>query len=259
MRDFPILLLLFSAVPLWLVTWVGASVLRRQRALDEAARSDYASVAGAILTLLALIIGFSFSMAVSRYDQRKNYEEAEANAIGTEYVRADLLPAADGGRLRVLLKTYVDLRIQDYSTRNDAEIRRLKTQTSQVQAQLWSAARTPAMAQPTILTGLVVSGMNDVLNSQGYTQAAWRNRIPRSAWWLMATIALIGCTLVGYGARAFKADAYFIMVFPMAISIAFFLIADIDSPRSGLIRVSPQNLADVAQSMQTSGVAGPPT
>ena len=63
-------------------------------------REDFGFILAATLTLLGLIIGFSFSMATSRYDQRKNYEEAEANAIGTEYVRADLLPAADAATVR---------------------------------------------------------------------------------------------------------------------------------------------------------------
>ena len=73
----------------------------------------------ATLTLLGLIIGFSFSMAISRYDQRKNYEEAEANAIGTEYVRADLLPAADAERMHGLLRNYLDQRVLFYQTRDE--------------------------------------------------------------------------------------------------------------------------------------------
>ncbi len=257
MRNFPILLLLASVVVLWAATWVGASVFRRRRALDEPSRADCASVAGAILTILALLIGFTFSMAVSRYDQRKTFEEAEANAIGTEFVRADLLPGADAARVRILLSRYVDLRIRDYQSRDEAELQLIKGQTEQLQGQLWSAARDPGMAQPTPLTALAVGGMNDVLNSQGYTQAAWWNRIPRSAWWLMAGIAIVGCTLVGYGAQSLEASAYFIWVLPVVIAIALFLIADIDSPRSGLIRVEPQNLLDVAQSMHASIAAHP--
>ena len=66
----------------------------------------------ATLTLLALIIGFTFSMAVSRYDLRKNYEEAEANAIGTELLRADLLPADDAANTRRLLRGYLDPHVQ---------------------------------------------------------------------------------------------------------------------------------------------------
>lgn len=252
MRDFPILVLLTAAVMLWLATWIGGGLLGRLRTLDDASRPNYAAVVGATLTLLGLIIGFTFSMAISRYDQRKNYEEAEANAIGTEFVRADLLPAADAHRVRALLTDYVDLRIRDYECRDKVEIRRLKEQTSRLQGQLWSAVRAPAISQPNPVTALAVSGMNDVLNSQGYTQAAWWNRIPRSAWWLMAATASAGCALVGYGARAFKIEASFIWVLPAVISISFFLIADIDNPRSGLIRVTPQNLIDVAQSMRAS-------
>jgi hypothetical protein len=256
MRDFPILVLLVAAAGLSLATWAGAAVFRRRKALDEHSRADYASVAGAILTLLGLIIGFTFSMSVSRYDQRKTFEEAEANAIGTEFARATLLPAADAARVRVLLTRYVDLRIRDYATRDKAEVQRLKQQTGPLQDQLWSAVRDPATAQPSPMTALAVSGMNDVLNSQGYTQAAWWNRIPLSAWWLMVAIAVIGCVLVGYGATALKAEAYFIWVLPLVISISFFLIADIDSPRDGLIRVATQNLLDVAQSMHASIAAG---
>jgi hypothetical protein len=160
--------------------------------------------------------------------------------------------------VRILLTNYVDLRIRDYQARGDAEVRQLKEQTGRLQDQLWSAVRTAATAQPSPLTALATGGMNDVLNSQGYSQAAWWNRIPLSAWWLMATIAAVGCALIGYGAKAFKTEAYFIWVLPTTIAIAFLLIADIDSPRGGLIRVQPQNLQDVAQSMHASVAAAPP-
>src|ERR1700739_3401137 len=106
MRDYPILIFLVAAVGLWLAAWSGASIFRRRKALDESLLSDYTTMAGAILTLLALVIGFTLSMAVSRYDLRKDYEDTEANAIGTEFVRADLLPAADAQQVRVLLTSY---------------------------------------------------------------------------------------------------------------------------------------------------------
>jgi hypothetical protein len=90
-------------------------LLRRKiRPLKKDEREDFDTVLAASLTLLALIIGFSFSMAVSRYDQRKNYEEAEANAIGTAYLRADLLSNENATRVRQLLKLYVDQRIDFY-------------------------------------------------------------------------------------------------------------------------------------------------
>jgi hypothetical protein len=88
--------------------------------------------------------------------------------------------------------------------------------------------------------------MNDVLNSQSYTQAAWWNRIPNAAWGLMALIAICCNLLVGYGARNTKVGGMLLMILPLVVSIAFLLIADIDSPRGGLIHVYPQNLQDLS-------------
>ena len=89
--------------------------------------------------------------------------------------------------------------------------------------------------------------MNDVLNSQGYTQAAWWNRLPVEAWGLMAAIAIFCNGLIGYGAQ--RSGLLLFLVLPMAISISFLLIADIDSPRSGFVRVHPQNLISLSQSL----------
>src|SRR5580698_10007341 len=111
--DYPALLFVLSFIALWLSSLAGG-FLRKGRPLGEGARGDLGVVEGAALTLLSLLIGFSFSMAINRYDQRKNYEEAEANAIGTEYVRADLLSDADAEKVRALLGKYTDERIAFY-------------------------------------------------------------------------------------------------------------------------------------------------
>src|SRR5271170_6274609 len=137
--NYPIVLCLLVLGVMWLATRLGASVTRRQERL-EGVRDDFGTIVGATLTLLGLIIGFTFSMATTRYDQRKNLEEEEANAIGTEYVRADLLPPSDAARVRTLLKQYTDLRIRFYGARDQAELRQINDQTGQLQNQLWAAA-----------------------------------------------------------------------------------------------------------------------
>jgi hypothetical protein len=91
--------------------------------------------------------------------------------------------------------------------------------------------------------------MNDVLNSGRYTQAAWLNRIPLAAWGLMLAIAICCNLLVGYGTRRGKARAVLLLVLPLIVSISFSLIANIDSPRGGLVRVHPQNLSGLSQSL----------
>jgi len=212
-------------------------------------RSDYSMIVGASLTLLGLLIGFTLSMATTRYDMRKTLEEEEANAIGTEYLRADVLSAADRTRVRTLLRDYLDQRILFYQTRDQQQLQQVNARTDQLEAELWSAVRVPATAQQTPVLALVLSGMNDVLNSQGYTQASWWNRTPLGAWGLMATVAICSCLLVGYTAHRAMEGFVRLLILPIVLSIAFFLIADLDSPRLGAIRVLPQNLMSLAQSL----------
>jgi hypothetical protein len=100
--------------------------------------------------------------------------------------------------------------------------------------------------------------MNDVLNSQGYTQAAWWNRIPTGAWILMAVIAVIGNVLLGYGVQDVKAGRTLLMVLPFVLAISFLLIADIESPRGGIIRVKPQNLTNLAEALRSGPSVGGP-
>ena len=252
LTNFPLLVLALSSSGLWLAAWIGAWFHKRRRDPEEELREDFGLILGATLTLLGLIIGFSFSMAASRYDQRKNYEEQEANAIGTEYVRADFLSPADAAKVRTLLRSYLDQRILFYTTGTEQEVRQIDARTAQLQAELWSVIAAAAAAQPTPIVALAVSGINDVLNSQGYTQAAWWNRIPIAAWGLMAAIAISCNLLFGYGSRSTKAGAKLLVVLPIIISIALMLIADIDSPRHGFIRVSPQNLVSLAESLRTN-------
>ena len=112
-----------------------------------------------------------------------------------------------------------------------------------------SLATQVAQEQPTPIGALVVAGMNDVLNSQDYTEAARINRIPLGAWILMIVIALFGCVVQGYGTRGKLRRGLLITVLPVTVALSLALIADIDSPRSGFIRVQPLDLARLLQSL----------
>jgi hypothetical protein len=196
-----------------------------------------------------LIIGFTFSMAIARYDLRQIYEEAEANAIGTEFLRVDLLPSKTAESIKGLLNEYLDQRILFYSKQDQETAEQITQRTTALENAMWSELLPVARTQSTPTIALVVSGMNDVINSRGYTQAAWWNRIPSAAWWLMAAIAIGANMLVGFGARNFRHNIGLFMIFPIMIAISFFLIADIDSPRGGVIRIDPRNLIDLKQNM----------
>ena len=187
LTDYPLLVFGLSFLVLWLSERIGSSLLKRHDNMAEGVRQDFGVILSATLTLLGLLIGFTFSMAISRYNQRKNYEQEEANAIGTEYIRADLLPSADAAKVRALLRRYTDQRILFYETRDRQKLLQINANTAQLQSELWSAVRAPAATQATPVLALAISGMNEVLNSQGYTQAAWWDRIPLAAWGMIGS------------------------------------------------------------------------
>lgn len=242
--DYELLIFVLSFFIFWVMTWIGGSFRRRSQKLEGEDREEFLFILGGTLTLLGLIIGFTFSMAVSRYDLRKQYEEQEANTIGTEYNRVDLLRATDASKVHALLRSYLDQRILHYETLSNQRLKEIDAHTERLQTDLWSGVAAPAALEPTPVNTLILAGMNEALDSQGYAQAASWNRIPTAAWALLIIISIFCNFLVGYslpGKRAFLA-----LILPVALSVSLFLIADIDSPRGGFIRVRPQNLESLA-------------
>lgn len=126
----------------------GAGDLLRKHAqpFKQGERPAFNTVQAATFTLLALIIGFTSSVAVSRYDQRKALEEPEANAIGTQYLRAALLPGDNGAHTRELLRQYLDQRIAFYEAGDAVTAAQIEKQTATLQSELWAAVMTAAAA-----------------------------------------------------------------------------------------------------------------
>ena len=246
--DTPGVLAVVAFVGMSCAALLGTSLRRLKKpAVDEAAQ--FGVIVGAALTLLGLLIGFSYSMAVSRYDQRKSLEEEEANAIGTEYLRAGLLAAAAASRVRGRLESYLDERVLFYSARDEQRRQQINASSTAISADLWSIVEGAAIAQPGANTALAIAGMNTVLNSQGYTQAAWWNRIPIAAWGLMLILGICCNLLLGYGTphpETRVQSVFFIL--PALVAVSFYLIAELDSPRNGLIRVQPVNLLSLSHS-----------
>lgn len=228
----------------------GAHILRRVVVLPEVDREDFKIVQAATLTLLALLVGFSLSMAVGRYDQRKNLEEEEANAIGTEYARADLTDGVVSAKMKERLLRYTKLRLADFRTRDPQELQRIGRETANLQSELWELAEQVAQAKPTPIGALVVAGMNDVLNSQDYSEAARINHIPLGTWFLMVLIAMFGCIMQGYGTQGTLRKGLLVTILPFTVALSLALVADIDSPRGGIIRVQPQNLTRLLQTLE---------
>ena len=246
---FPFLMVLASFLGLWLCVTLGARLRQKSGPLSPDERDDFNVIQGATLTLLGLIVGFSFSMALSRFDQRQRYERIEADAISTEYLRLDLLTGNTAAEdVRRLLKRFLEERIRWYESSDPRQIEQINRETIELQNELWQAAREEAAQQQTPITALVISGMNDVLSLQGNTQAAWWNRIPFAGWGLMGLIAAFSSAMIGHGARTVRPVRF--PIFPLVIAIAFFFIADLDSPYGGFIHVYPRDLLTLADSLK---------
>lgn len=235
----PLYIVVVALVLQSIAVFAGDWLRRRRREVEETERKDLATILPAALTLLTLLIGFSFSMAANRYDQRKTLEEAEANAIGTEYLRADLIPAQTA-QIRTLLRQYTEQRILFFEVTDRAQRQAVDEATARLQAALWDSVTPAALATPTPVTSLVVAGMNDVLNAQGYTQAMFWNRLPPGAWLLMILVAVFCSFLFGYS--EYRSSRLRLWILPVIVALPLGLVADMDSPRYGLIHVVPQNL-----------------
>lgn len=249
MINHPFILLLACLAGMWLMALFGIWLRQLLRAPKDVDKESLGYVVSATLTLMALVIGFTFSMAATRYDQRRLYEEGEANAIGTEYVRADLLAPSEAIRLKLLLREYLVARIAFYESGYGIKLTQFDARSAVLQGQLWRVILPAAAAKPTPVTALVISGMNDVLNSQGYTQFSWWNRIPASAWGLLIAMAVCANILIGYASERSQSGNLLLFVLPLIISVSFFLVADIDSPRGGIIRVHPVDLISLQRSL----------
>jgi hypothetical protein len=248
--DNPLIVGAAAFITLWLSAIIGSIFRERRPNHLESVSHDFRLIMAGTLTLLSLIIGFSFSMAIYRYQQRQTCEDAEANAIETEYIRGDFLAAADATRFRGLLTNYLDLRILFYTTRDEQRLHQINLGTAKLERELLEAIHACTGTLPPPFAILVASGMNDVLKSQGDTQAAWSNRIPFEAWGLMTLIAVCCNALAGFAAPRSHPEGLLMLVLPIVLSIAFYLIADVDNPRSGLILMQPQNLVRVARFLQ---------
>ena len=246
--NFPILVLVISLLILWASARLGARFSQKIDTVHE----DFGLILTSTLTLLGLIVGFTFSMAVSTYEERRVRESDEANAIGTEYVRTDFLPAADRDRARSLLRSYVHQRILFYEARSWENSSHIEAAIDQLHGELWKSV-VPAAAQPTPISALVISGMNDVLNSEGYAKAAWLKRIPFEAWFLLGIVSLSGTFMVGLYLRHARTSRYLLLALPAIVSLSLFLIADMNTPRGGLIHIVPRNLIRLSQSFETAG------
>jgi hypothetical protein len=220
---------------------------RRNRHKEEK-EAPVGTMVGASLGLLAFILAFTFGMAAERFETRRQVVLDEANAIGTTYLRAEMLPER-GEQIRALLRDYVDTRLEAVRSGNIAEAVR---QSENIQSQLWTDAVGVGEKNPnSIVVGLFVQSLNEMIDLHAKRlQAGLRSRIPGAIWVGLLAVAVLSLAAMGY-LEGLPGSRRSLAVFAVAVafSVVIELIADLDRPRGGVLRVSQQPLLDLQRSM----------
>jgi hypothetical protein len=220
----------------------------RHRQSGREKEAPVGAMVGATLGLLAFMLAFTFGMAASRFDTRKQLVLDEANAIGTTYLRTAMLPEGRD-EIRALLRSYVDARLEAVRSGRVAE---QIVQSEDIQGRLWSAATAVGLQHPdSIVVGLFVESLNEVIDLHAKrVTAGLRNRIPGTIWVALLTIATLSLAAMGYHAGLVGTiRSLAIIVVAVTFSAVIALIADLDRPQEGSLTVSQQALIDVRQSM----------
>jgi len=214
------------------------------------------AVDGAVFALLGLLIAFTFSGAASRFEARRDLITQEANAIGTAYLRLDLLPGDAQSELRELFRRYVDLRAVVYAEAADRPATEAKlAEAAAMQETIWAkavaAGRRPDAIAPA--TMLLLPALNDMIDITTTRVTATRDHPPLVIYLLLAGMSLVGSLLIGYGMAENKRQSWLHTVaFAIVLSLTVYVIVDLEFPRVGLIRVdaADQLLLELRKSMR---------
>lgn len=225
---------------------------RAQSSVNETAISEISTIQGAMLVLLALLLGFTFSMAMTRFEARKQLVLEESNAIGTTFLRAQVLPEPPRKQVSTLLRRYVDVRLEFHEAGiNEKRLREANDRTEELHKQLWS--RGAALAEKdsrAVTTGLFLQSLNEVIDLHAKRLTANENHVPETILLLLYFVGIMSMGLIGYGCGLGGHRNFFVtMLASMIIAAVILVIIDFDRPRRGLIKVSQQRMVDLRDSL----------
>jgi hypothetical protein len=195
----------------------------------------------AVFGLLGLLIAFTFSGAASRFEGRRHLIATETNAIGTAYLRIDLLPGDAQPEIRELFRKYVDARLDTYRNVADEAATKAKlAQGAAIQGDIWTKALAACRRSdaPAPAAMLLLPALNDMFDITATREMATRNHPPPIVFLLLAALSLVGALLVGYDTSPNQERGWFhTVIFAAILSVTVYVIVDLEFPRLGLIRV----------------------
>jgi len=225
---------------------------RGTHAADAIAKADVAFVLGAILTLLALLLGFTYAMSQGRFETRRQLVIDEANAIGTTYLRAKALPDSPSSEIQELIRQYAALRVEIARSKDDTpqKIHEADNRSKHLHSLLWEQAAALGRKTPNPIISVFFQSLNEVIDLHSKRLAAYRNRVPLSIYSVLFLVSAITMGLLGYyfGTRKPGARILTVIVVLLVASVMW-LILDLDQPRRGAIRASQQGLFDLYEDL----------
>jgi hypothetical protein len=241
----PVIFLIGLAL-IWGVSELGWRLGQR----GDGHSTNIGTLESAAAGLLALIIGFTFAMALSRFEARRDAVVQEANAIGTTALRARFLPEPHRAESLTLLRAYVKVRIDAFNSGHSfAELKATVERSNAVQEALWKQARAVGEKDKAIIpTGLFIQSLNQMIDAQGVRLAALRNRIPSVVLVILYVLAAAASGFVGFASAIdSRLTRLPVAIMGLLISLVLYLILDLDRPNSGFITNNQQAMTDVAE------------
>ncbi len=232
--------------------------IRAQPSANDAFKTHVSAISASLLGILALLLGFTFSLSLQRFESRSEAVVSEANSIGTAYLRSQLLPLSVRKNAQDMLRQYLDIRIKTstipYNRQSDLTV--LLVQAGYTQNMLWNYARQAAEEDPNPVTsGLFIQSVNDLIDSFGLRNTELSRHVPESVLILLYATFLMAGAIIGYGSGLAGSRTSFVTyVLVCLIVVLVFIIIDLDRPHRGLIEVSQQSFFDLRASIN-EGVA----
>jgi hypothetical protein len=248
---FTIIAILFIGFILtWELAFRGGRRLATRRAKDSETQSQ--SIESAVLTLFALLLGFSFSMSSGRFEARKQTVLEESNAIGTAYLRSATLEQAPKQALRLALRRYLDARIELYQWGHQTEeLRHANEKADRAQKEAWEIAVQESKKFPNPISALMLTALNQMIDLREKQQFSFENVVPQLVLGFLLVLSLIAVGVVGYlNGLTRNRHRGLSLVFGLVVIMTLFLVFDLDRPRRGPIKLTYESFLRVRQQME---------
>ena len=227
-----------------ILVFLGGFQLRKWKIKRDPSREneELGSISSALLGLLALILAFTFSMANSRYDERRELAIQEANAIGTVFLRTEFFPDSVQKELKSTLKNFLDERIGIFYSGMDVEkmLGHMKNADAEGK-KLWNQVTDFSKSDPNLVkTSDIVPALNEMIDLTTSRKAAGEANIPTSIQWFLIILCISSTFLLGYESK-YRFDWIVVIGFSLLLSLTVFSIIDLDRPRSGFVTLDEAN------------------